>query len=613
MKFKTLFFLVFVMFFALISCVEDDPEPEEESNVIPGKDDSQEITDDEEIPDQITNDETEVPDEEEPDSPVSDDNQEPAPDQDQNDKDDKEKEDRDIVDQCPDDFEKTEPGICGCNVPDIDSDGDGLMDCVDNCYLISNPDQEDRDKDGVGDACDNCPDHHNPTQVDSDGNGIGNACELSEIDPDGDGVENSEDNCPNVANADQLDSDEDGVGDACDNCIDRWNPYLISENGTRYQLDTDGDGVGDVCDNCKDISNPGQEDDNNNGIGNECEGEIPEGCVETDNEGEMLTPNVYFMLDASTSMKKCVETGTLVCTKTRWDALVEAMNDKAQDLSENFNVGFGAFPGKDNPSNSIKHDYFTNYIPLSEDAIYNSSTIGDPRNGGTPLSLALDMVNTEEYYNLDNDEFSATRTKAVVVITDAQTEDFNISGVEPNGFENSLKNSTAIASKGIKVYYMGFEGVNTDYMQQLACAGKGLTTSDKDEWYPISDTNSIITALNDIASSMIPCEAEVELEDGVDLANIDVYLKKTNSEGTELEKLTKDQWNFNETTGVVSLTEESCSKLKNYSGSGKTVTISVRIPCIEESACTPTGPEICGDGIDNDCNGKIDDGCSHNN
>ncbi len=37
----------------------------------------------------------------------------------------------DASDLCPDDPLKTEPGICGCGVPDIDSDSDGIADCID--------------------------------------------------------------------------------------------------------------------------------------------------------------------------------------------------------------------------------------------------------------------------------------------------------------------------------------------------------------------------------------------------------------------------------------------------------------------------------------------------
>jgi hypothetical protein len=36
-------------------------------------------------------------------------------------------------DQCPGDADKTAPGACGCGTPDVDSDSDGLADCIDSC------------------------------------------------------------------------------------------------------------------------------------------------------------------------------------------------------------------------------------------------------------------------------------------------------------------------------------------------------------------------------------------------------------------------------------------------------------------------------------------------
>ena len=39
----------------------------------------------------------------------------------------------DLGDLCPDDPAKSDPGLCGCGVPDTDSDGDGTPDCNDQC------------------------------------------------------------------------------------------------------------------------------------------------------------------------------------------------------------------------------------------------------------------------------------------------------------------------------------------------------------------------------------------------------------------------------------------------------------------------------------------------
>jgi hypothetical protein len=81
----------------------------------------------------------------------------------------------------------------------VDSDGDGHIDCEDNCPAVPN-DQTDTDTDGIGDLCDLCPDHFDPDQNDFDRDGAGDLC----------------DNCPEIENASQRDGDQDGTGDACD-------------------------------------------------------------------------------------------------------------------------------------------------------------------------------------------------------------------------------------------------------------------------------------------------------------------------------------------------------------------------------------------------------------
>ena len=48
-------------------------------------------------------------------------------------------------DLCPEDPNKVHPGVCGCGVPDTDSDQDGIADCMDSCPQLAGQ---------VGDPCD---------------------------------------------------------------------------------------------------------------------------------------------------------------------------------------------------------------------------------------------------------------------------------------------------------------------------------------------------------------------------------------------------------------------------------------------------------------------------
>ncbi|MCP4704287.1 MAG: hypothetical protein GY865_06735, partial [candidate division Zixibacteria bacterium] len=141
----------------------------------------------------------------------------------------------------------------------VDTDMDGVGDEVDNCPLISNPNQEDADGDSIGDVCDNCPEDSNTNQADSDGDGFGDVC----------------DNCPVNNNPNQEDADGDDVGDLCDICPDDYDPA---------QADTDDDGHGDGCDNCPMIANFSQTDSDGDGIGDACEGDPICGDLNNDNE-----------------------------------------------------------------------------------------------------------------------------------------------------------------------------------------------------------------------------------------------------------------------------------------------------------------------------------------
>ncbi|MCH2160428.1 MAG: hypothetical protein MK085_01000 [Phycisphaerales bacterium] len=111
------------------------------------------------------------------------------------------------VDNCPDDPFKTEPGICGCGVPDTDTDFDGTPDCNDGC-------PEDQFKTDPG-IC---------------------GCGESDADSDGDGIADCEDT------SDGTDLNGDGIVDAADLglLLAMWGPCQAT-----CPADIDGSGVVD--------------------------------------------------------------------------------------------------------------------------------------------------------------------------------------------------------------------------------------------------------------------------------------------------------------------------------------------------------------------------------
>ena len=165
----------------------------------------------------------------------------------------------DCTDECPEDPNKIQVGLCGCGQSDIDSDSDGAPNCLDRCPYDSNKQSPgvcgcgisdvDSDLDGVPDCVDHCPGF-----ADS-------GCLAANLDSDGDGVLDFADLCPLDGNKSivgicgcghsEADDDQDGIPNCVDFCPN--NPHKVFPGACGCEtpdLDMDGDGTPDCYDRC---------------------------------------------------------------------------------------------------------------------------------------------------------------------------------------------------------------------------------------------------------------------------------------------------------------------------------------------------------------------------
>jgi hypothetical protein len=233
-----------------------------------------------------------------------------------------------FFDNCPNDPDKTEPGICGCGVPDIDTDSDGTLDCNDNCS--------------------NDPNKTEP--------GIC-GCGVPDIDSDSDGIPDCNDDCNNL-----IDSDGDGTNDCDDGCPDDFSKTEAGICGCGVpDIDTDSDSTLDCNDNCSNDPNKTEP-----GI---C------GCNTADNDSDGDgTLDCQDANDDNDGLADVEEKGP-----NGNDPSYDGNNDGTADSLQDNVVSFHTYDNQ-------------NYVTFESHAgttISNCNTVGNPSPANTPSNLEL--------------------------------------------------------------------------------------------------------------------------------------------------------------------------------------------------------------------------------
>jgi len=562
----------------------------------------------------------------------------------------------DDVDNCP----------LIANAGQEDLDVDMVGDVCDNCPDIPNTDQADADADGVGDLCDICPGFDDT--IDADGDGFPQGCDCDDtnanINPNVtevcDGVDN---NCngqtdEGVQSTFYADNDGDGFGNPADPILacSATSGY-VSDNtdcddtdaninpNTIWYADSDGDGFGDTnnsltqclqpsgyildntdCDDTDANINPNTvwyADSDGDGFGDDSNPLIqclqPSGYIldntDCDDTDANINPNTVWYADGdgdgfgddSNPLIQCLEPSGYVLD-----------NNDCDDTDASINPGATEIPGNGIDENCDGSDANIWYRDNDGDGFGNPN---DPLESNTqPTGFVLD--------NTDCDDNDANINPNTVWYADSDGDGFGddsnplIQCLQPSGYvlDNTDCDDTDANINPNTIWYAdsdgdGFGDDSNPIIQCLQPSGYILDNTDCDDtdaninpntvWYADSDGDGFGDDSNPIIQCLQPSGYILDNTDCDDTdASISPEASDTPDNGIDedcdgFDLLTWYQDADGDGFGNANFKKEANTQPAGY--------VADDTDCDDTEANNyPGNTEVC-DGIDNDCDGLIDD------